>query len=107
MRRIILASVAVLCLSVPAFAEQRINPMTGQYEVIRPGDKLQFNTPGGYYGYAAPGSRPELNKSTMQWEFPGQNAQRPYDPVPYEFRRYQRDVEIMERAQSRNQYPRY
>lgn len=107
MRRILLASLAALCFSAPAFAEQRINPTTGEYETVRPGDTLQFNTPGGYYGYAAPGARPELNRSTMEWEYPGQRPRTPYDPVPREFRQYQRDVELMERDQSETQYPRY
>ena len=76
-----------------ALAEQRINPMTGEYEVVVPGSALRFNAPEGEWSYAPPGAKLELNRSTLRWEYPGQSRRYPYDPVPYQFRRDTDDYE--------------
>jgi len=86
---------AALLAWTNAQAEQRINPMTGEYEVVVPGSVLRFNGPAGHWSYVPPGATPELNRSTLQWEYPGQSRPYPSDPVPYQFRRdtyeYERD----------------
>lgn len=70
-----------------AFAEQRINPMTGRYETVLPESELRFNGPEREWTYAPPDARLELNRSTLRWEYPGQSRSVPPDPLPYEFRR--------------------
>lgn len=81
----------VICwmiIETSAMAERRLNPSTGQYDVVRPGDVLRYNAPGGYWTFAEPDARLELNPSTGRYVYPGEIGQgRDYNPVPREFRR--------------------
>ena len=42
-----------------------------EYEVVPHHYQLQYNTPNGEWNYAPPGARPELNRSTLNFEYPG------------------------------------
>lgn len=101
--KLILASAATLLFVIPALAETQLNVTTGRYEVTRPGDVLKYNVPGGYWTYAEPDARPELNPSTGRYVYPGEYGQgRDIDPVPYEYRRDQADrQEWLQRMEER------
>lgn len=77
----------------PATAENRVNIMTGDYDVIPPGYVLRFNKMTGDWAYAPPGAQLELNKSTLEFQYPGAVQPQSTDPVPLEYRQYQYDTQ--------------
>ena len=82
----------LVILASPALAENHVNKMTGEYDVILPGYELRFNKMTGEWAYAPPGAQLELNKSTLEFQYPGTVRPQSTDPVPWEYRQYQHDT---------------
>ena len=101
----ILALLAGLFAS-PALAENQVNKMTGDYDVILPGYELRFNKMTGEWAYAPPGTQLELNKSTLEFQYPGTVRPQSNDPVPLEYRQYQYDTQRDVRDFIERQYER-
>ena len=96
----------LVILASPAFAENRLNKMTGEYDVILPGYELRFNKMTGEWAYAPPGTQLELNKSTLEFQYPGTVRPQSTDPVPLEYRQYQYDTQREGQGLIYRQYPR-
>ena len=88
-----LLTLALLFFTIPALAENRLNKMTGEYEVVPPGYELQFNKLTGDWSYAPPNAQLELNRSTLEFELPGAVRHGASDPVPLEYRQWQHDTQ--------------
>ena len=86
-------TLTLVLLASPALAENKLNIMTGEYEVVPPGYELRFNKMTGEWGYAPPGAQLELNRSTLEFEYPGTVRPRSSDPVPWEYRQWERDTQ--------------
>lgn len=68
------ACLAILVLAAlaasSAFAEQKYNPHTRQWETVAPGSKLKYNPHSGSWGYAVPDASPKYNPHSGKWEYP-------------------------------------
>jgi hypothetical protein len=92
-RTILVLTAPLLFLTVPTLAENRVNIMTGEYEVVPPGYELQFNKMTGDWAFAPPRSQLEFNHSTLEFELPGAMRPRSNDPMPWDYRRWQYDTQ--------------
>jgi hypothetical protein len=58
----------LLLVSFGSLAEQKLNPVTGKFETVRPGSKLKYNYMEEEWKYAPPDSKIQYNPLTDKYD---------------------------------------